>query len=179
MTAPATQIFVTDQVYRLNSLFDPDETGVGHQPYGYDQITPLYRNYKVNAVRVKFTLTDPTADGMQFAFMCVPPGGSANLQGKDVGAIAERPMCHVRAIPDNGVPVEMVQHIPIAAVSGLTAMQFEANTDFAALVTTHPALIPRLLFSVVNTAGVSASLTIRVDLEFDCVFYERIVQVQS
>jgi len=34
-------------VFNLNSLFDPDLTGVGHQPYGYDQLAVLYNRYRV------------------------------------------------------------------------------------------------------------------------------------
>lgn len=35
------------QTFRMNSIFDPDYTGVGHQPYGHDQWTPLYNKYTV------------------------------------------------------------------------------------------------------------------------------------
>lgn len=39
-----------------NSLFDPDTTGVGHQPRGYDQFSALYANYVVfsSSITVQF-----------------------------------------------------------------------------------------------------------------------------
>lgn len=44
--------------FRGNSTFDPDYTGVGVQPYGYDQITgsSMYSNYRVasSSIRVYF-----------------------------------------------------------------------------------------------------------------------------
>ncbi len=39
-------------VYRLNSLFDPDQTGVGGQPEGFDQLKTLYGRYRVVAAKV-------------------------------------------------------------------------------------------------------------------------------
>jgi len=33
--------------FRMNSIFDPDQTGTGHQPYYYDQLSALYNRYTV------------------------------------------------------------------------------------------------------------------------------------
>lgn len=41
--------------FRINSLQDPDYTGTGHQPMGYDQIMALYDRYTVKACRIKVT----------------------------------------------------------------------------------------------------------------------------
>lgn len=41
------------QKWRINSMFDPDITNVGHQPRGFDQMSALYQRYMVN----KFTMT--------------------------------------------------------------------------------------------------------------------------
>lgn len=38
-------------VYCMNSLFDPNVTGIGHQPIGFDQIMPLYDHYTVIGAR--------------------------------------------------------------------------------------------------------------------------------
>lgn len=51
------------QVFRLNSVYDPDFTGAGHQPLYYDQLTAIYNKYVVISanVRVDFSpLTDDT-----------------------------------------------------------------------------------------------------------------------
>lgn len=45
-------------VFRLNSLFDPNLTGVGHQPIGYDQLMPLYDHYKVIGARARVTFSN-------------------------------------------------------------------------------------------------------------------------
>lgn len=41
--------------FSANSLFDPDQTGTGHQPRGFDQLKLLYNRYKVYAVNIKLT----------------------------------------------------------------------------------------------------------------------------
>lgn len=43
----------TTQVMRANSVFDPDQSGIGHQPRGFDQMTSLYDHYRV----LKSTIT--------------------------------------------------------------------------------------------------------------------------
>lgn len=43
-----------------NSLFDPDRSGVGDQPYGFDQIKAVYGAYRVDACKMKVTFTNIT-----------------------------------------------------------------------------------------------------------------------
>lgn len=42
--------------FRLNSLYDPDYTGTGHQPRFFDQWSAIYGSYNVYKVRVKVIL---------------------------------------------------------------------------------------------------------------------------
>jgi len=53
-------------VYSANGLFDPNITGVGNQPRGFDQIMPLYDHYSVIYARctVKFYSTSPVVVGI-------------------------------------------------------------------------------------------------------------------
>jgi hypothetical protein len=43
-------------VFRANSVYDPDYTGVGHQPMGYDVWAGQYTHYIVEQSRVTFKL---------------------------------------------------------------------------------------------------------------------------
>jgi hypothetical protein len=53
-----------EYVYRLNSLFDPDQTGVGGQPDGFDQLKALYGRYRVIAVDVEVQCAGQSANGL-------------------------------------------------------------------------------------------------------------------
>lgn len=47
-------------VFRMNSVFDPDFTNVGHQPLYYDRYSAIYNNYRVLGSRLEATIS-PTA----------------------------------------------------------------------------------------------------------------------
>lgn len=49
--APGT--FIDEYQFNLNSIFDPNRTGTGHQPMGYDQWANFYGRYRVIRVRVQ------------------------------------------------------------------------------------------------------------------------------
>lgn len=46
-------------VYRANSLFDPNYTGTGHQPMGFDDLSRIYNKYSVIKahMKVRFAMT--------------------------------------------------------------------------------------------------------------------------
>lgn len=48
-------------VFNLNSLFDPNTTGAGHQPAGYDQMMAIYEEYIVYGVHYKIQLANSEA----------------------------------------------------------------------------------------------------------------------
>lgn len=51
--------------FRANSIFDPNYTGTGHQPYGHDIMGTLYKRYCVMGakIRVDFISAAPGDDG--------------------------------------------------------------------------------------------------------------------
>lgn len=42
-------------IMRCNSVYDPDKTGVGHQPMWHDLIASVYRKYRVISSKIKVT----------------------------------------------------------------------------------------------------------------------------
>lgn len=47
---------ISQHIFRANSLYDPDFTGIGHQPYLYDQWSEVYSHYCVLGSRMTATL---------------------------------------------------------------------------------------------------------------------------
>lgn len=47
LLSPTNGGAATSYVFRSNSIFDPDATGVGHQPLGHDQWSQFYSTYTV------------------------------------------------------------------------------------------------------------------------------------
>lgn len=43
--------------FKANGIYDPDTTGIGHQPLGFDQYTPIYNHWVVIGARLKATFT--------------------------------------------------------------------------------------------------------------------------
>lgn len=52
-------------IFSLNSLFDPDTTGVGHQPVGYDQLMVMYDHYTVIGARARVSATNQDTTNAQ------------------------------------------------------------------------------------------------------------------
>lgn len=74
--APIPQRFITKMKYatdvstdsqgnykfRLNSTYDPDLTGTGHQPYARDTLATLYNRYRV--ISCGYRITTPTSSAI-------------------------------------------------------------------------------------------------------------------
>lgn len=74
----------TYYVFRGNSVYDPDYTGVGHQPHFFDQISPLYEYYQV--LKVKMTAT---YQSLYPVTACILPSKSLSSFATDPGDLME------------------------------------------------------------------------------------------
>lgn len=50
-------------IFRANSAYDPDFTGTGHQPMGFDEYMKLYDHYQVKWSSIKVTNMPTTSNG--------------------------------------------------------------------------------------------------------------------
>lgn len=52
-------------LFRTNSIFDPDFSGVGHQPGMHDQLALIYEHYRVLRSKIEIVATSPGGTGGQ------------------------------------------------------------------------------------------------------------------
>lgn len=88
------------QVYRGGSMYDPDYTGTGHQPLGFDQIMALYSNFRVKASKIIVrTVDNGTApSAVQHEQSIVPTSNPTDLVTTDPEACKELPYAKWRIV---------------------------------------------------------------------------------
>lgn len=57
---------LTTYVYSANGMYDPDITGVGHQPRGFDQLMPMYDHYAVLSSGIHINVANASTAAILF-----------------------------------------------------------------------------------------------------------------
>lgn len=183
MTVGTTGTFGSIQKYNLNSLYDPDETAGGHQPYGYDALQIIYNRYKVNACKVELKIFDPSADGVIVGYMVTNSSNSTDtIAGTFPDTIIERQNTGYVLTSNTGNQVyNRKAYLPMYKAGGLTKLEFYADPDnFTAGVGGNPGNKIQLQVACADTNGGStATIKIAVKLTFYATLFMRKVMAGS
>lgn len=122
VTVPTTVQFAA------NGLFDPDITGVGHQPMGFDQLTAIYQDYRVHAVKMTVELTTQTAavPGLFAIGMHGNSGVPANMSE----AMEDRSYKH--RITEPYRPARLTMFKKISTIFGKSKLMTNGEANFSA-----------------------------------------------
>ncbi len=120
-----------EQVFRLNSLFDPDLSGVGHQPYGFDQVAAFYKHYRVEKATIEVTVYNATTNRMFLFWTVANPDNTKVLTEISPDFIGEMPNAdYVICSPDSGQAQTNIRRtFDMAEMAGLTSEQYRTKTD--------------------------------------------------
>lgn len=121
----------TKHRFRLNSLYDPDQTGTGEQPYYYDQLTAIYTKYIVRSCTVELTYNNPTTSGLWVGYSIHSnTTNNDDPSGKTLGDIMSRPNFVCMQIPETGEQQRSLRvTVPMHSVLGLSQAQYLSVTD--------------------------------------------------
>lgn len=169
---------LADNVYRGNSLFDPDLTGTGGQPLGFDQWAAFYASYTVLASECKVTSMLNGSVGPNNLIAGVVPTLFSNALGTgDQERADEFPYSkHAPVMVGNvGVGQNVVKnYMTTNKIWGVVRPAVQIADSFSALVTTNPA--SGWFWHVYNYVPGSQtnSLIQEVELTYYCVFESRV-----
>jgi hypothetical protein len=166
---------VIDQIYRANSLFDPDRTNVGHQPRGFDQLTPLYNRYRVDALKweVKFM-------SASFGYnACVIPVNGAQTYTTivDIGESSQEAPIKTQGAGATGV--NFSGRIPLWQLQGRSATSYHTDDVTAAVNTTNPVETIDFHIVVQNFNLAALSINYVVTLTYESIWFDFIIPGQS
>ncbi len=132
--------------FRLGSLFDPDYTGTGHQPYMYDQLTAIYNKYIVEKVdyevRFRQIASSPITSLWCGMSLITDTNVAASASGDTLNEIRERSTALVRPIAAVNNAANFVKFrgsVVLKNLYGLSDAQYYGDQeDFAALYNANP-----------------------------------------
>ncbi len=168
----------TSNVYRVNSLFDPDYSGTGTQPVGFDNWALLYGRYRVDAIDYEVCFVPGNATA-QLIVAVVQNNLTAISTTDGLYAGASNPFGSARLITGYtggyGNTAPIVGHIELHELSGLTKTEYEADDRFQALVSTNPTETMGLLIAngAAGSAASSAICAYSVRLRYHVTFFDR------
>lgn len=173
--ATTTLTFALQQV-RGNGLFDPDATGIGHQPKGFDRISALYSRYYVGASKITVRPVVNTSNANAIICLeCVPGVNQANSSAIDV--VMERKTVTYRFMQQQSNTKAISQYATTHGVFGVSKLVTRADMDseYGALTTADPASV--WVWNIyVQNADLASSTNFQIWYEIDyyCTFMNRI-----
>jgi hypothetical protein len=182
VTSATFNTFGTAQTYRLNSLFDPDVTGGGTQPYGFDTLATIYKQYKVHRVRIMIEIINLDATYTGSLLCCLVPSTVTvpTLAAANIDAFLDKPFCHSINLGTSNTQVyKIVQEMGIHELDGITLSQLRNDISlYSALVTANPTNVPQLTFALASTTGTNFSVSVKTTLTFFAEMWDRFILPQ-
>jgi len=165
---------ISNQVYSLNSLYDPNVTGVGHQPLFYDQITAVYGRYKVYDVDVRITATNRS----DTPFDIVVAYGQGSNTFSSINNAKEQSYSTFYTLGSNTgnrqvATIKRFIHLP--SLQGVSDTAWDAEANFGGLDTSAPA--DRLFLKIVGQPHDTVTADTHVQVEL--VFHARFKQLSN
>lgn len=162
------------QVMNLNSVFDPDRTGVGHQPYGFDQLAALYNRYRVIGCSYNITAYNGTTP-IRFGALPtneVPPIGNLD-------ELCENPRSRW-AIQVPGGNTKMIKgYVSIPSLTGRTKAQYMADDRYQSTVTGNPQELALLSIYAQTLANVNVDVNVTITMNYTVEFFDPVPLDQS
>jgi hypothetical protein len=124
-------------VFRGNSVFDPDFTGVGASARTYSNLAALYGRYRVMGFRATITFVNTSTTTPVTTFVVLSP---ATTVGVDIAQILAQRQVWTRSISaSNGAgTVTHTFSAPVSKIYGVPESQVRTEDDFAAVTGANP-----------------------------------------
>lgn len=175
--------------FRLNSLHDPDYTGTGHQPMGYDQFTALYQQWWVLSSRVTIDaiFTTDTASIASVGVNRAQVGFFATANDTTLPTTADQMIenhnCRFRHMTGYMNKARFSESFSHPKFFGVNEMQYLADDQFGGSVGSNPVRwIVGDLAAITSFSGGDTSVGVvecQVLIEFDVVFSAPLVLSSS
>lgn len=169
--------------YRVNSLFDPDYTGVGGQPMYRDQMAELYNNYVVDGSRIRVTFLPIDSMGQAVDLHDIPvlaiTKDDDTTSPTTMQAVMEQGTVNqkYKVIKSDATPTIISLSWSLRKSQGVTDIM---NPDWIADVGGNPTKHPHFRVAYGNLAGTNVyACRLLIELTYHAVWYNPIESNRS
>jgi len=164
-----------DQVFSLNSVYDPDITGLGHQPYGRDTYAALYNRYRVFAV--SGSVSSSCLSGQTGIVSLVATNSAALLTNQTL--VSEMPHSRKQLIAVGQVKT-MKFKFNLPRINGSTSTAYKSDDRFQSLVNNNPTEIMCMhLLSTDALGGPTTTLYNDITINYHVEWFDPVPLAQS
>lgn len=165
------------QEFNLNSVWDPDRTGIGHQPYGFDTLSTVYNRYKV--MSCSYSINAYPSEGTAPIRVCALPANDA-ITNTTLSDACEDPRAKwMIQVP--GAPAKALKgRVYLPNIMGRTLRQYDGDeTRFAALAGASPTELAILNIYAQGLNDTGTSVLGTITMTYTVKWLDPIILAQS
>lgn len=165
--------------FRLNSLYDPDLTGIGHQPMAFDNLSLLYNKYRV--ISCGWRIQQPSNYNGTPIIVACNPNNDPLISWTNFGEMCEQPRTKYLLNNPGGRIMTLSGKTYLPKLLGRTKAQYMADDIYSSVVSTNPvenALLYVNTFSG-QTGEAIGSVPLHVVLEYTVEWFDQKHILQS
>ena len=152
--------------FNLNSVFDPNRTGLGHQPYGFDQLAALYNRYRV--ISCSYVINVSSANNVRFA--AIETNETPIVLS--ISDLIERPKAKWKIQPSSGAPQYLKGNCYIPSLVGRNKTEYMSDDRYQSQVTGSPAELGLLNIMCRQLDDTSADAFCTITLNYTVEYFD-------
>lgn len=167
--------------WAINSLYDPNQTGGGHQPYGYDQMCLFFGRYCVYGAKFEFVVTEPSQAGLIFLTEAQSSNSSSSLTSMYIDQIREQQRCRSLYLdPTSKTMGRTLNTYWVSKVEKVKKSKVMSDDQYSSHNNTNPTLVPMVHVALCNDKDTTvATVVVHVKIQYYCKFSEPTILAQS
>lgn len=163
---------LTKQKFRMNSIYDPDYSGVGHQPMGHDELSVLYNKYRVYGCKYHISISNTDAN---YQAEVVVQNRPNSVDVTTFTEAMESPYRQYKIVGAEGSgPKHITGYHNVSKVYGVKKSIISTDNTFWANIGADPGAVTFLnIFMQNQSTAIALSCNFRINLVYYVEFFER------
>jgi hypothetical protein len=164
-----------DYMINLNSVYDPDRTGVGHQAMTYDQWSTLYNRYRVDSCNVKVVWGQAPSSGIAVSLL----GNNYGAGITDPFQVNESPHKISGVMVGGGSAKTLSKTFNLADIPGVTREVYNADDRYQAVIGNSPTEVIVAHIGTYDMSGSAGAFSAYVEVTYYVTWFDQIIQIPS